>query len=299
MLDITAHAMTINLHLGLWMGAKLDKTAGAHLVRDSGGDDDEAVDVRKMLVSKLALKPVKTAKNAIYLHHIDRTLPWKDNGERMLPRKMYETYIDEHAPLEQAYMDEADRFINVYAQERERAAFRLGSMFDLDDYPHPDDIRPRYYCRMVIDGISDAKDFRVGLSGPTIELIRADIQARTEARIFAAQAEVWKRIEGTVTHFAGRMAVQLEEVEEGQKRPPLHQSTIDNLIHLVNSLPMLNIVGDPNVKAMGRKLHNMLTRYNDADSMKKDTALCAAAHNEVQDIMAEMSVFKRSFEATF
>lgn len=295
-IDITAMAMIVNVHIGLWTGFKKDKGAATEVAETAVAHDKEAFGVTKRLISKDSIDPVCTARNAIRTHFLDRTLPWKDNGDRLLPRKMYQTFIDEHAVLEQAYFDAVEKFIADYSAERERAVERLGKRFNRAEYPHHDDIRARFYVRVDIDAISDAKDFRVGLSKDAIETVRSQIEEATERRIMLAQKEVWDRIEETVTHFAGRMAAQMEEPVKGKRRAPLHQSTINNLIHLVNSLPALNIVGDPGMKAVGRKLHGLLSSYNDAETMKGNTDMCAAAHDEVQDIIAEMAAFKRAFE---
>jgi hypothetical protein len=296
-IDITAHAMLVNVHVGAWSGFKRDKGAAREVADSANATDKEAFSVSKRLISKESIDPVNSAMTAIRTHFADRTLPWKDNGDRLLPRKMYQVFIDEHAVLEQAYYDAVNQFIRDYANEREEARGRLGSRFSLDEYPHPDDVRGRFYCRVVIDAITDAKDFRVGMSKDAIDVIRGQIETDTMQRIMDAQKDVWARIEETVTHFAGRIAAQLEEPVKGKRRSPLHQSTVNNLIHLVNALPALNIVGDPNMKAVGRRLHGLLSNYSDVEPLKGNPSMCAAAHDELQDIIAEMSAFSKAFEA--
>lgn len=294
-LNITEHAMIVNVHLGIWTGAKTDKGAADETASRNNAQAG-SVNVIKYLVPKEVIKPVETARNSVRTHFFDRTLPWKDNGDRLLPRKMYQTFIDEHSPLEQAFYDSVNTFMLAYAEVREKAAFNLGDLFAPEDYPHPDDVRAKFYCRVDLDGISDANDFRVSLSKDAIAIIKQQIEETTTTRIFAAQQDVWERIEKTVVHFAGRLAAQMEDVEEGKRRPPFHQSTIDNLIHLVNALPALNIIGDPNMKTLGRRLHGLLTTYNDANTLKGKPDVCAIAHDEIQSIIEEMSGYSAAFE---
>lgn len=291
-IDITANAMIITVNLGLWTGFKLDKEAGAAAAKEAGAGDANAFRVNKLLVAKELLDPIATDRNAIRTHVMDRTSPWDDNGGRLLARKMYQKFIDEHAPLEQSFYDKVNAFLPMYASGRQQAEFRLGSRFNPEDYPHPDEIREKFYCRIDIKPVPRADDFRVTL-GVDSDVIKDQIEHAYAERIATAQADVWQRIEKCVVHFAGRMAAQLEEPEEGKRRAPLHQSTIDNLIHLVNALPALNIVGDPNIKTLGKRLHNMLQTYNDADAMKGKPDVCAAARDAVQDIIDEMGGMSR------
>lgn len=287
-IDITANAMIITVNLGVWTGFKLDREAGVAAARDAGAGDANAFRVNKLLVAKELLDPIATDRNAIRTHVMDRTSPWDDNGGRLLARKMYQKFIDEHAPLEQSFFDKVNAFIPAYASGRQQAEFRLGSRFNPADYPHPDEIREKFYCRIEIKPVPRADDFRVTLGADT-DGIRTQIEQAYAERIQAAQADVWERIEKCVTHFAGRMAAQLEEPEEGKRRAPLHQSTIDNLAHLVGALPALNICGDPNIKALGKRLLGLLQTYNNADDMKGKPDVCAAARDAVQEIIDEMN----------
>lgn len=296
-LDITSHAMLVNLGLGVWSGFKLDRTASAGVATEAEAGDHEAFRVNKRLVAKEAIAKPEAKRNALRSHFLDRTLPWDDMGWRLLPRKMFQTYIDEESVLEHEFAASADVFaFEEYPKERDLARARLGKRFDASEYPSPSEIRAKFHCKVEIMPLPSSKDFRVSLSSDAIDTIRTQIEEATERRIMEAQKDVWARIEETVTHFAGRMAAQLEEPVKGKRRAPLHQSTINNLIHLVNAMPALNIVGDPNMKMLGRKLHSLLSQYNDAETMKGNTDMCAAAHDEVQDIIAEMSAFRKAFE---
>jgi hypothetical protein len=286
-IDITANAMIVTVNLGVWTGFKLDREAGVAAAKDAGAGDANAFRVNKLLVAKELLDPIATARNAIRTHTMDRTSPWDDNGGRLLARKMYQKFIEEHAPLEQVFFDKVGLFVPAYASGRAQAEFRLGSRFNAADYPHPDEVRAKFYCRIEIKPVPRADDFRVTLGADT-DAIQKQIEEAYAERVALAQADVWQRIEKCVTHFAGRMAAQLEEPEEGKRRAPLHQSTIDNLIHLVGALPALNICGDPAIKDVGKRLIALLKNYNNANDMKGKPEVCAAARDAVREIMDEL-----------
>lgn len=295
-LDMRAHGMLVNVHLGIWTGSKQDRNV-ADDVAQRHGEKAGTVNVIKYVVPKEIIKPVETARNAIRNHKDQRTLPWSDNGDRLLPRKMFQLFMDEHTPLEETFYASVDTAVRAYAVLREKAQFNRSTLFNPEDYPHPEDVRRKFYCKVDISPLSLAEDFRVNLSDDAVTIIKQQIEEATMERIFAAQGSVWERIEKVVMTFAGRMEAQLEDVPEGQRRPSLHQSTINNLIDLVNTLPALNIMNDPNMRSVGRKLHTMLQTYNDADAMKGKVNVCAAAHEEVQAILEELGQYAKAFTA--
>jgi hypothetical protein len=97
-MSITSQAMTLNCQIGIWQGYRLDKEASSKVTADAGADSD-AARVNKHLVPKQALADVVAAANAVRTHLYLKTLPWKDNGDRLLTRKMFLGFIEEHERL--------------------------------------------------------------------------------------------------------------------------------------------------------------------------------------------------------
>jgi hypothetical protein len=288
-LDLTAHAMLVNIHLGIWTGSKQDK-GEAQDVASRHKESANSVNVIKYVVPRELLKPVEQARNAIRNHKDHRTLPWSNNGDRLLPRKQFTLFMDEHTALVEAFDAEVLAFMPKYKSLWERAQFEHRTLFNQDDFPHPDAVKRKFYCKLDISPVGTADDFRVNLNSDAVDLIKNQIEVATTERIFQAQANVWERVEKVVTVFAGRMQAQAEYDENTDgRRPALHQSTIDNMIDLVNTLPALNIVDDPKMKSVGKKLHRLLQSYNDVDQLKGKADICAQAHEEVQAILEEMA----------
>lgn len=292
-MNIVENAMLMNLQLGSWTAFKLDRKASAKTADDHHVVDGKSVRVNKRIIAEEAIKEVETARNAVRSHFYLKTLPWGDNGDRLLPRLSFMPFMDAHTPLEEAFYERVRIFCSNYAMERDKAKFNLVDMFDINDYPHPDDVRRKFYCRVDISPIATPDDFRVKLNDDALDTVRRQIEEKTIERIAGAQADVWARIEKCVTNMAERMNGQLEEVPEGGKRKPLHQSTFDNAIELVNSLRALNITGDPNVNAIGKRMHALLRQHNDAEVLKGDATACSAIKDALDEMIEEMAGFSR------
>lgn len=291
-MSITENGMLINLQLGSWTAFKLDKRMSAESAHKNDVKDDKSIRVNKRIIAEEAIKQVEQARNAVRTNFYAMTLAWSDNGDRLLPRMMYLDFMAKHTPLEEAFYEEVRKFHAAYAENRDRAQFQLAAAFNPADYPHPDEIKRKFYCRMDISPLPTADDFRVNLGNAELNVIKDQIEAKTMDRIQAAQAEVIERIEKVVTNAVERMDAQVTADPE-KRLPPLHQSTFDNMIELVNMLPKLNITGDPNVKATGKRLHKLLSSYNEADELKGKPDECQVVKDELEEILADMAGYAK------
>jgi hypothetical protein len=97
-MSIATHAMVLNLPDRCVAGLPARQGSESKVTKDAGADSD-AARVNKHLVPKQALADVVSAGSAIRTHLYLKTLPWKDNGDRLLTRKMFLGFIEEHERL--------------------------------------------------------------------------------------------------------------------------------------------------------------------------------------------------------
>ena len=284
-MSIATECMIVNLHMGMWEARKLDREAGAKVAKDSGAEGDVAR-VNKLIIPKEALAKIQGKYSAVYNHFRLHTLPWKDNGDRLLSRKMFAYFIERHEQLVAEFKTEIEHFINVtYPPLLGAAQFRMASLFKATDYPTPDVIRGKFYAQLEIDAVTTADDFRCNLKDTDeVEKIKAQIEANLNDRIGKVQVEVWSKLAKAVEHYAERMKA------DGK----LYDSTKDNLIELCDILPGLNITNDPNLKAMGKAIKERLGALDIAD-LRKDKAAKTAAAQEADDIVEQMKGFMAAF----
>jgi hypothetical protein len=91
-MSITKNAMVLNLQIGIWQGHRLDKEASRKVTEEANANAD-AARVNKHLVPKDALKAITAASTAVRAHFYSKTLPWKDNGDRLLTRLLFCDFI--------------------------------------------------------------------------------------------------------------------------------------------------------------------------------------------------------------
>lgn len=283
-MSITTQCMTVNLQIGMWNAQRLDRGASASLTADAGADAD-AARVNKHLINKTALKPIQTAANALRTHFYHKTLPWKDNGDRLLTRKMYLDFLQGHADLVDKFNAAVGHFVDVeYLKELERSAFRMGSLYNADDYPSAAEVRRKFYINLDVDAVTEAGDFRVALDSENLDRIKSGIESAMSQRIAAAMQDVWTRLGTILGHFADKMN------SDGVFR----NSTVSNLEEIVAMLPALNVTDDPELERIRQEIEEHVVGYA-PDELRKDKGARDAAATEAKRIMDDMAGFMNAF----
>lgn len=280
--SLATKLMLVNVSISVWEGRKLDRAVTAKSIRDNNVTDDDGLRVNKLLISKDAFKDVQACSSAMRNFVKMRTLPWKDNGDRALMRQGYQAFMFEFVALREKWQNAVDHFVDVlYPAEVAKASFRLADAYNADDYPHPEELRVRFRMTLDIDAVSEPNDFRVTLDQSDVESIQAQMSDAIEQRVHSAMKDVWLRVANMVEHYVARTGPDIQR---------FHDTTVTNLRELVMLLPSLNLIGDPDLKALGKRLKATLCSYDPMD-LRKDLEVRKAANAEAQQIMADMTGF--------
>lgn len=283
-MSISTECMVVNLQIHMWSGQRLDRDASRRVTEDAGADAD-AARVNKHLVPKAAIKPVQQAATALRAHFYDNTLPWKDSGDRILTRRRYTAFVEGHEDLVRKFHETRDIFLTKdYLSARERAAFRMGDLFNPDDYPSVDRLRHKFQVHLDIDTVTEGKDFRVAIANAGD--LQAEIERKKVDRLSKAMTHMWSRLADTLGHFADKMA------SDGIFR----DTTVTNLEELVAIIPDMNLLDDPDLEAIRQEIAAKLVGYDPKDLRKKPEVRSEAA-TEAARIMAQMRGYMSAAQA--
>lgn len=284
MATISNDCMVLNIHTGVWLGHRHDKEATRTITEQSRADTD-AARVNKHLIASKYLQPITTLASSIRHHFHKNTLPWKDNGDRLLVRQRYMQFMQEHSAIAHKFDQAVENFLSVdYPSAVAQAEFRMGSMFNRDEYPRPEDLRTKFYVRLDIDSVTEAGDFRVEMDQTTLKNIRLNIEDALQQRLGRAMHDVWTRLSNTLKSFAECTA------SDGV----LKTATVDNLEAIVELLPDLNIVNDPKLEQIRQDIKATLTGY-DVGVLRRNKDVRNTAALEAKRIMDDMSGFMNAF----
>ena len=245
-MPVQNQAMLMNLSVSKWTARRFDKKATEavhvqHNAKDAGR-------YNKLLIDADALKPINQAEAKLRDIHYRLTLPWGDNGDRLLPSKLYFEYTKQMRDARQAFEQAVQSFLPTYPQLKADASKRLGALYDPNDYPCTNAIAAKFSVRIEPAPVPDANDFRVDVGREDQELIRKDITAAVVAR----QAEAIKDCYARVKELCERYSRTLRA-----KDPRIFDSMVSNAAELAVLLPALNIADDPNLTSIAADLKKL------------------------------------------
>lgn len=286
--SVATRLMIVNVSISQWEGRRLDKAITRKTIDDNQVQDADGLRVNKLLIERDAFKEMTAAASSIRTFLRERTLPWKDNGDRALMRQGYQLFMQDFYKLEQDWHAAVDHFITTkYPAARAKASFNLGDAYDPEDYPHPEELRTRFKLTLDIDAVAEAGDFRVKLDEDVVSEIKEKIEEAMAQRIQNAMSDVWARVATMVEHYADRTKPDIQR---------FHDTTVTNLQGLVGLMPSLNLLGDPNLKALAARLKDTLCSYDPKD-LRKNPDVRASACADAQAIMDDMQGFMQAFKS--
>lgn len=234
-------AMLVELTIRQWTARKHDRKVSREV--DQGHGAQNAGRFNKQLIAKDALEPIAKKASEIRAFHYDRTLPWGNNGQRLLPSKLFMDYRSELCKLQGEFNRLVDTFMIGYPQLVADARVRLGTLYDPAEYPPMAAVRASFSVDFQIFPVPTADDFRVEVAAQE----RAELTAQIEKATLERQAGATKACFVRVRDVLQRMK---QQCVEGKTR--ITDSLVADARDLTNMLDDLNIAGDPE-----------LTRLND------------------------------------
>ena len=228
-------AMLITLSISGWTARKQDKKVSAEV--ETAHNAKDAGRYNKLLVDKSYLDPLTQHAGKMRDYHYRMTLPWLDNGARLLPSKLFMEYRAEMEKLKTEYERLIDIFIREYdAKLVQDARVRLGTMYDPADYPSGYELRSKFSVETDIMPVPSGSDFRVDVGDAERTRIADELSERVAKRQALATASAWQRIRDTVGLVYARLSAD---------KAVIRDSLIENTRELATLLPGLNIASDP------------------------------------------------------
>lgn len=281
-------AMLGSVRIRQWSGFKIDKEATKQVTQDNHADANSGR-FNKTLVSRDALAKIVTTANKARDEHYARTLPWHDNGNRILSAAGYLGYTEVMRTLRAEYEAAVSEFIAAYPDYVANAVKSLGDLYKPADYPSANELVRKFGFDVVITNLPDAADFRVDLSGIEADMIRADIERLTQDAIGQAMADVFNRVADAV----GKMAEKLSETRataKGEAAAIFRDSLVQNVRDLVDLLPSLNVTGDATLTAIAERMRAELCGF-DADALRDDPKARKDVAKAAAEILASVNEY--------
>lgn len=270
--DLAKNIVCVDLTLSKWTARKIDRNATDQVTFDNGADADMA-HVSKRLVVSETLNKIVSLDNQWSLWHRSVTIPYSDNGMRMLPTVLladYETKSQEYAVKRAALITE---FVQAYPAEYVAAKAHLGKLWNEDDYPPAHQIADKFRARYTILPFPSADHFVAQLTADQLARAQADMEATLKDALAAGQQEIYKRMLQVVKHVAEALAkyeaAQEDAAADGRKGR-FHDNLTDSVFDLIQLIPALNVTADPTINSFAMQMIELM-KYSAAELRANDT----------------------------
>ncbi|HEX8463232.1 MAG TPA: DUF3150 domain-containing protein [Abditibacterium sp.] len=286
---LASKSLLSSVRISQWSARKVDKAVTAEINTAKNAETD-AGRYNKMLIDPKALAPINKAVSEARTLHLEKTLPWQDDGARLLPSAAFVDYKIQLETIKRKFDTAVSDFVAAYDVERKAAEKRLGDLFKAADYPTQDQVAAKFAFELVFNPVPTAGDFRVTMADAQAEVIRAEIEARAAANLQEAMRDVYRRVGDVCERMADTLTRYKPSRGNDKAEGIFRNSLVTNVTDLAAVLPTLNIVSDPKLAEIAERMRANLTRH-DADALRENSRLRKDVASEAQAILDDIADF--------
>jgi hypothetical protein len=284
---ITERAMLAAVHISIWTAVKHDRKISRDVASQHGAHRDAGRYNKQLLRGADKLDDLRTLAGQIRQYFYKITLPWSDEGFRLLPSNFYFDLMARMREFEASFEQGVDSFLAVYPQYIDQVRPELNGLFREEDYPTAEKLREKFGVKLEILPIPSGGDFRVQMSAEEQARVSREIDANVRQSLTRGTEDLWKRLREVVSHMVDRL-------NEPESR--FHASLVTNVVDLAEILPRLNVNGDADLNRFAEQIRQRLCNHS-AQDLKKHDLLRVTAATDAANIVAQMDGVLRDREA--
>ena len=284
---ITERAMLAAIHISIWTAVKHDRKVSRKVAQEHGAFESAGRYNKQLLRGADRLDALRTLGGQIRQSFYKITLPWSDEGYRLLPAHFYFDWTEQMRKYEAEFERLVEDFLTVYPQYIEQVRPELNGLFSQEDYPSTEKLRNKFGIKLEVLPIPSGDDFRVTMSTEEQARVAKEIDANVRQSLARGTADLWERLKEVVAHMVDRL-------NEPDSR--FHASLVTNVHDLVKLLPQLNVGQDQDLNRFAAEIENRLCNYN-ARELKQNEILRVATAHDATALLYEMDAVLREREA--
>lgn len=228
-LPAASRALLVRYRPTVWQATARDPEATKAAGLEASGSY-----VMKRLVDKRLVNDIVAEAKSIRRDIEAATLPWSEEGERLLPAKG----LDEFRALLAALSDRYDKVVDLFVADYERAVQsqrkKLGSLYNADDYPAISDVRGRFGLRVQYLPLPTGKEFdAIELPKRVRDELRRGTAQMADAAVRAAERYYMDRLKDVADKIQDQIANQKTKLRRG---------SYDYMKQLVDAADTMNIL---------------------------------------------------------
>jgi hypothetical protein len=258
---MTRSAMLVSVRVSLYTGRKQDKQTQEEVTNAKGSGSKRASSVYKNLFADCKeLEDIVKFQARARVTHYSLTLPWDDYGTRLLPAKAFMEYKAAMNLHQQQFDELVAKFLDKYETLVAAAAFKLGALFDRDEYPEREKVARKFAFDIAFTPVPSAGDFRVDMEREVQDELAQQYEKKLAQQLDMATRDAWSRLYEALNRIKERLTP-----EEDGTRKRFFDTTITNAQELCDVLTKLNVMNDPKLESARCQLEAALCDVSPKD----------------------------------
>jgi len=273
--NLGRECIILRLTISQWGARKQDKKVTKE-VDEKHKAKNAGIYTKRLMQGKI--DEIRTLANEARRYIYQNTLPWGDNGDRLLN-------ISKYAEIQstlQDYQSKWNDLINViaadYELQIEKEKIRLGKLFNKSDYPSKEQLWGKFDFRFSYFPLPQPNHFVVALVDNEVAKIKEQIETENKRLLAEANGAIWNKIYEAIYHVAERL---------GDVNNIFRDSLIDNLKILCKQLKELNVMKDQKLDEMLDRIENLIANLIPED-LRINRRLRKETFNEVSSILEDI-----------
>lgn len=253
--QIRNQLLCIALNISCWEARRQDKKVNNEVAASHGTATGVGRYHKDLLPDAKEHQDILKLRNAWRVWHYDNTLPWGNDGSRVIRSSAFLDYTTEYRAYKGKFEQACQVFFDKYPALVAEAEFKLNTLFDAADYSPVEAIKDKFSVRMTTYPMPNAEDFRIieGIPAEEVERLRSEAVAGLEEQVTMAIKDLWGRLHAVVTAMQTRL-------ETGTDGKPLkfHDTLVSNIEDLLAKVPQLNLTGDAEITTMTNDMQELI-----------------------------------------
>jgi hypothetical protein len=283
--NLSSSAILIDFSVSQWTGRKLDKRASEE-VEVSNSASLGVANVHKRIMGKCPeLDAIHKFVGNLRNSHYSMTLPWSDQGLRIVTTMGLEKYTKAMTERQQQFEKLVGKFIQVYATRINEAKTTLGNLFVSDDYPSLEMMQSKFGWRLNFIPIQESGDFRVDIGNEQAEVLKEQYTKYYDTQYTNAMNDLWDRLYKPLA----RMSERLDYPEDADKdtKKVFTKTLVSNVTEVLDLLKAFNVNDDRDMEMAHKKLRHALNGIT-PEALREDDHLRLDTKRSVDEVIKNL-----------
>lgn len=274
---VLTKAVLVKLSISQFNPHRQDAKTTREVLRNKDAAQNAGVWVKNLINPKTLDAITSTAQTARQSHYT-LSLPWADEGYRILPTAIYMKYQDEQRQHRTQFNNEVEKFLQKYPQYIEEAKTALNGMFNAGDYPTIEQLKAKFAYSVEVSPLPSGSDFRISLTSDELANIQQDVDTRVKAATDEAVKDLWNRLAVPVKNMSEKLA---------ETKGIFRDTLVSNIQEIVDLIPSLNVTDDKNLLTIANEVKANLTGHS-PEVLRQNKVVRQTTAQAAQEILKKM-----------